>query len=133
MSLVEKFKTLREEKPKHIPEATFDEYKQEFESPTTVEFQTPEEVQTRFKKAIYKNIGPNKPQKGNWQIDKNDTDKLVYKDAICEINNSPSKQMIYPDIPEDKLVTVDIQEVVDYMTNRNDVRNTVKRINKEQE
>lgn len=81
------------------------------------ECKTSKEVEERFSKVIQEKIGPSNPEKyyGNRV--------LVYRDGECNQESLPPNQI---DIPEDKLVTLDIQEVIDYITNRKELREIFK-------
>lgn len=79
------------------------EYTEKFNTPIGLEFPTSKEVSERLNQS---------------------TEKI--QETI--LNNKPFPKFTNPDIPEDKLVEVDIQEITDYVTGREDTKEFFKQI-----
>jgi hypothetical protein len=88
------------------PQLTIVDYTNKFENPTNLEFPTSKQVSER--------------------LNKSDEE---FKKKLLTVK--PSRNPI-PDlgkeIPEDQLVTVDIQEITDYVTGREDIKKFFKQI-----
>lgn len=86
------------------PELTIVDYTEKFQNPINLECTTTEEVCERLNAAMSK----------------------IQKDID---ETKAVKKHPNPDIPEDELVTVDIQEITDYVTGREDLKKTMQQIN----
>lgn len=88
------------------PELTIVDYTEKFQNPTNLEFPTSKQVSER--------------------LNKSDEE---FKNKLLTVK--PSRNPIpalNKEIPEDQLVTVDIQEITDYVTGREDIKKFFKQI-----